>query len=82
LKEGEILKMRVFSDLYKYTVWAVIFKDGSQWIRMGCLWMSLEDWLKIGILKSNLLEFPDDGSKKSLEREAAFNFAKETLARM
>ena len=43
---------------------------------MGCLFYSLEDWEKIGIRKSNVNEFPDDGSDKCEERVAAFEFAK------
>ena len=33
-----IVTMRVFSGLYRYTVQAVLFKDGSRKVRMGCLW--------------------------------------------
>jgi len=43
---------------------------------MGCLFKSLEEWDKVGILKSNESEFPDDGSRKSQERAEAFEFAK------
>jgi hypothetical protein len=49
---------------------------------MGCLFKSLEDWEKIGIRKSNLAEFPDDGSDKCEERVAAFEFAKAAALRM
>jgi len=49
---------------------------------MGCLFKSLEDWDKIGIRNSNLSEFPDDGSERSEERAAAFEFAKATGLRM
>jgi hypothetical protein len=49
---------------------------------MGCLFKSLEDWEKIGIRKSNLAEFPDDGSDKCKERVAAFEFAKAAALRM
>ena len=37
-----IVTMRVFSGLYRYTVQAVLFKDGSRKVRMGCLWKSLD----------------------------------------
>lgn len=62
-----------------YNVWAVLFEDGSRWVRMGCLFKSLEDWEKEGgIRKSNLLQFPDDGSEACEERVRAFEFAKTT----
>ena len=74
--------MRVFSGLYAYEIWAALFEDGSRWVRMGCLFKSLEDWKKIGIRKSNLSEFPDDGSDESEERVAAFEFAKAAALKM
>jgi hypothetical protein len=49
---------------------------------MGCFFKSLEDWEIIGIRKSNLNEFPDDGGAKSEERAAAFDFAKAAVLRM
>jgi len=69
-------KMRVFDGLYTYQVWAVLAQDGTRYVRMGCLFHSLDDWDKIGIRKSNESEFPDDGSEKCEERVAAFEFAK------
>jgi hypothetical protein len=51
-------------------------------IRMGCLWKSLDKWEEIGIRKSNLSAFPDDGSELCEERVAAFEFAKEAVLRM
>ena len=78
----KIKSMRIFSGLYRYTIHAVLFQDGSRWVRMGCLWKSLEDWEKIGIRKSNESEFPDDGSEKCEERVAAFEFAKAAALRM
>ena len=74
--------MRVFNGMYRHTVYAVLFQDGQRWIRMGCLWMSLDEWEKIGIRNSNLTEYPDDGSDKCEERVAAFEFAKNTVLRM
>ena len=74
--------VKVFSGMYQYEVWAVLFEDGSRWIRMGCLWKSLEKWDEVGIRKSNLLEFPDDGSDVCEERVAAFEFAKAAVLRM
>ena len=78
----KIKSMRIFSGLYRYTIHAVIFQDGSRWVRMGCLWKSLEDWETVGIRKSNESEFPDDGSDKCEERVAAFEFAKAAALRM
>jgi hypothetical protein len=49
---------------------------------MGCLWKSLKDWNKIGIRKSNLSEYRDDGSEISKERVFAFEFAKAAALRM
>ena len=77
-----IVTLRVFSELYKYTVQAVLFQDGSRWVRMGCLWKSLDEWESIGIRKSNLSEFPDDGSDRCEERVAAFEFAKAAALRL
>jgi hypothetical protein len=78
----KIESMRVFTGLYRYQVWAVMFEDGSRWVRMGCLFKSLEGWEKIGIRKSNLSEYPDDGSEKCEERVRAFEFAKDAVMRM
>jgi uncharacterized protein YjbI with pentapeptide repeats len=71
----KIEAIRIYSGLYRYQVWAVFFEDGSRWVRMGCLFKSLEDWEKVGIRNSNLSEFPDDGSDPSEERVRAFEFA-------
>ena len=77
-----IVTMRVFSWLYRYTVQAVLFKDGSRKVRMGCLWKSLAEWEAVEIRKSNTSEFPDDGSDCSEERAAAFEFAKAAALRL
>ena len=82
LRGKKVKKMRVFSGLYPYVIYAVLFDDGERWIRMGCLWYSLKTWNKIGVAKSNLSEFPDDKSEKSLERKRAFAFAKATVLAM
>ena len=78
----KVTSLRVFSGLYCYQVWSVLFGDGSRWIRMGCLFKSLEDWEKIGIRKSNVSEFPDDGSPECEERVSAFEFAKDAVMSM
>ena len=82
LRGEKIQTLRVFTGLYRYTVWAILFADGSRWVRMGCLWKSLEDWETVGIRKSNLSEFPDDGSEQCEERVAAFEFAKSAALRL
>ena len=82
LSGKKISSMRVFTGLYRYDVWAVLFEDGSRLVRMGCFWKSLDEWDKIGIRNSNLTEFPDDGSERCEERVAAFEFAKAAILRM
>ncbi|MEN6533994.1 MAG: pentapeptide repeat-containing protein [Bryobacteraceae bacterium] len=72
----KISAIRVFSGLYEYQCQAVVSEDGAPWIRMGCLWKSLEDWDSIGIRKSNISEFPDDGSDKSERRARAFDYVR------
>ena len=82
LRGKKLSDMRVFTGLYAYQVWAVLFQDGSRWVRMGCYFKSLEEWEQIGVRKSNLAEYPDDGSERSEERAAAFEFAKAAVLRM
>ena len=82
LSGKKVHDVRVYTGLYTYEVWAVLFQDGSRWIRMGCLWRSLDRWEEIGIRKSNLSEFPDNGSDRCEERVAAFEFAKAAALRM
>ena len=77
-----ISALRVFGGLYDYQVWAVLFQDGTRQVRMGCLFYGLEKWVAMGIRKSNLSEFPDDGSERSENRVAAFEFAKAVALRM
>ena len=78
----KVSQFRCFAGLYGYRVHAVLFEDGSRWVRMGCLWKSLEEWQTIGIRCSNVCEFPDDGSEKSEERVRAFEFAKAAVLAM
>jgi hypothetical protein len=80
--KSKVYSMRVFSGLYEYQVWAVLFEDGSRWVRMGCLFYSLEKWDEIGIRQSNIGEYPEDGSDRSEERVAAFEFAKAAVLRL
>ena len=78
----EIAAMRVFTGLYPYQCWAVIAKDGTPWVRMGCLWKSVEEWDRIGIRNSNPGEFPDNGSEGSERRVRAFEFTRAEAIRM
>ena len=74
---GERIKsIRAFGGLYRYQVFAILSTDGKRFVKMGCLFKSLEEWSEIGILESNINEFPNDGSRKSLERKEAFEFAR------
>ena len=82
LRRKKIAQLRVFSGLYAYLVYAILFEDGTRMVRMGCLWKTLEEWESIGIRRSNLSQFPDDGSERCMERTAAFEFAKATVLRM
>ena len=78
----KIVSMRVFTGLYPYQCWAVVAEDGIPWVRMGCLWKSVEEWNRIGIRASNPGEFPDDGSEKCEERVRAFNYVHDEAVRM
>jgi len=79
----KLVLLKGFEGLYRYNVWSVLFEDGSRWVRMGCLFKSLEDWDEQGgIRTSDLNEFPDNGSDASEERVLAFEFAKATALRI
>ena len=70
-----------FDGLYPYTVFAFVTESNAAWVRMGCLWHSVEEWDRIGIRESNLHEFPNDGSYRCEQRVRAFNYARaEALA--
>ena len=72
----KIAAMAVFTGLYEYQCWAVAMEDGTPWVRMGCLWKSVEEWDALGIRNSNKSEFPDDGSESSERRVRAFEFTR------
>ena len=72
----QVEDFRSYIGLYPYEVWAVLFADGSRWVRMGCMFHSLDEWERMGIRTSNPEDFPDDGSPRSEERVRAFEFAK------
>lgn len=82
VKGNAALKVRAYTNLYPYQVIAALLSDGTRWIQMGCVWKSLDEWERIGIRKSNLSEFPDDGSEGREECVAAFEFAKAAVLRM
>jgi len=83
VRDQPFITLKGYSGLYLYNVWAVLFKDGSRWVRMGCLFKSLGQWdAEGGIRNSNLSQFPNDGSDKCEERVAAFEFAKAAALRM
>jgi uncharacterized protein YjbI with pentapeptide repeats len=72
----------VLTGLYKYQCWAAVSVDGAPYVLMGCLFHSVDEWDAIGIRNSNPSEFPDDGSAKSEERVAAFEFVRAKALRM
>ena len=77
----KIDSLRVFSGLYRYQCWAFVTTEGTPWVRMGCLWKTVEEWDSIGIRNSNPNEFPDDHTEKSERRARAFEFTRaEALA--
>ena len=78
LINGKIKSGKVFSGLYNYIVMAILMPDGTRIVKMGCLEKTLHEWDDIGIRKSNLNEFPNNGSDASEERVIAFEFAKAT----
>ena len=82
--DGKIIDriVTVQTSAYRYLAYAGLFQDGSRYIRMGCLWKTLEEWDAVGIRQSNLSEFPDDGSEKSEARATLFEFLRAELLRM
>jgi uncharacterized protein YjbI with pentapeptide repeats len=82
-RAGKIADLAVFTGLYQYQCWAVVTEAGVPWVRMGCLWKSLEEWTSNGgIRPSNPGEFPDDGSEKCEQRVRAFDFTRTEAERM
>ena len=78
----KISALRAMSGLYQYQTWAFTADSGVPWVRMGCLWKSVEEWDWIGIRASNPVEFPNDGSAKCEERVRAFEFVRDMALRM
>ena len=79
---GKVKTFRLFSGLYQYACMAILAEDGTPWVRMGCLWKTVEDWDRIGIRASNRGEFPDDGSERCEERVRAFDFTRAAALRL
>ena len=77
-----ISSLRVLTGLYGYQCMAFVTDSGAPWVRMGCLWKSVEAWDRITIRASNTGEFPDDGSDKCEERVRAFEFVRDMALRM
>ena len=78
----KIKTVRVYAGLYRYISMAILSSDGTPWVRMGCLWNTVEDWDRIGIRASNSDEFPDDGSERCEERVRAFDFTRAAALRL
>ena len=78
----KVSSLVVFTGLYEYQCWAVVLEDGTPWVRMGCLWKSVEEWDAMGIRNSNKSEFPDDGSEKCERRVRAFEYTRAEAVRM
>ena len=72
----KVSTLEVFTGLYQYACWAIVSVEGAPWVRMGCLWKTVEKWDRIGIRESNLSEFPNDGSAKCEKRVRAFEFTR------
>ena len=79
---GKVKTFRLFAGLYQYDCMAILAEDGTPWVRMGCLWKSVEEWDRIGIRASNRGEFPDDGSERCEERVRAFDFTRAAALRL
>ena len=79
---GKVKTFRLFSGLYQYACMAILAEDGTPWVRMGCLWKTVEDWDRSGIRASNRGEFPDDGSERCEERVRAFDFTRAAALRL
>ena len=83
LRHGmKIKSLRIFAGLYVHICMAIVDESGIPWVRMGCLWHTVEEWDRIGIRESNIREFPNDGSPKSEERVRAFEFVRATAIAM
>ena len=67
---SKVEKVIHLDGLYGYDQ-DIIFTDKAIYIRMGCFTRTVEEW--INDLWNNDNEFPNDGSKESLDRLEAFN---------
>ncbi len=71
-----VLRIASHAHLCEELVLAALLVDGSRWVQIGDLWMSLEEWAQVGIEKSDLAKYPNDGSFRSQQRIAAFEWAR------
>jgi hypothetical protein len=69
----KIKSLKKIDGLYKYTVIAILFYDGSKIIELGCKHQSPDEWETN--FWNNTSEFANDGSKKTLERIHALEVA-------
>ena len=70
----KIKKIRIFTGLYKYVVFAFISEDDEKYIKLGCHTRKLSEWEND--FWNNPYEFPNNGSEKSKLRVFAFETAK------
>ena len=82
LSGAKIQALRAFAGLYQYQIWAYVLEDGTPCVRMGCMYKTIAEWDAVTIRKSNLNEFPDDGSTNSERRARAFEFARQEAIQM
>ena len=66
--------MKLFVNLYKYSVICILSITGEKWIKMGCFTRTLIDWENDFWNNDN--EFPNDNSEKSNLRIFAFETGK------
>ncbi len=72
-KLPENARSACFIGLYSYVCIPRIYKDGTQWIQMGCKLLPREDWEKDPWNNPN--EFPNDNSPHSNARMFALEIA-------
>lgn len=70
LQGVKIKTCAVFTGIYKYVVMPVIAEDGSEYIRMGCFFLTTAAWAEN--FWNNSGEFPNHGDKGSKDRWNAY----------
>ena len=76
IRSLEIRALMVFTGLYDYECWAIVAKDGTPWVRMGCLLKTVDEWDAIGVRNSNTEEFERESSGTSARRARAFYYVR------